>query len=113
MEKTLTINDIFYFVNQAIEHEDNLRACRDYLSHNVFITHKDFDIFSHKENNEIVIKDGPHNSVRLKVTNMELAQFRVLWEKVKQYSENMLCNKFLKYFTSEDNTVKTIDQIDD
>lgn len=115
MEKTLTINDIFYFVNQAMERGDSLKAVRYMVLENddFWIEHKDFDIYCHYNNKKITITHRRNNAIELDVTDMEIAQFRVLWEKVKQYSQNMLGDKFLTYFKEEDNSEKTIDDIDD
>lgn len=111
MEKTLTINDVFYFVNQAMERGNILKAAE--LSKFFCFIHKDFTIDCHKDDKKIVIDDNMNNIVKLDITDMEVAQLRVLWEKVKQYSQNMLVDKFSKYFTSGDNAIRTIDQIDD
>jgi len=111
----LTISDIFYFVNQAMERDVVLKSEHYTLveSKDFWIKHKDFDIICNYTDKKIIVQNRKNNVTKLDVTDMDIAQFKVLWEKVKQYSENMLCNKFLKYFTSEDNTIKTIDQIDD
>lgn len=112
MEKTLTINDIFYFINQAMEHEDTLKA-EKCSSSKFYFTHKDFTIYCHADDKEIEIDDGVNNTIKLNITSLEAAQLRVVWEKVKLYSENMLANKLLNYFKEEDNSEKTIDDIDD
>lgn len=115
MEKTLTINDVFYFINQAMERGGTLKAVRYMVLENndFWIEHKDFDIICHYNDKKITIMDEKNNAIELDVTDMEIAQFKVLWEKVKQYSQNILIDKFSKYFTSGDNAIRTIDQIDD
>lgn len=112
MEKTLTINDIFYFINEVMERGGVLKAGKCSSSKFLFI-HKDFTIYCHADDKEIEIDDNVNNTVKLDITDMEAAQLRVLWEKVKLYSENTLANKLSKYFTSGDNAIRTIDQIDD
>lgn len=112
MEKTLTINDVFYFINEVMERGGTLKAGKCSSSKFLFI-HKDFTIYCHTDDKEIEIDDNMNNTVKLDITDMEVAQLRVLWEKVKQYSKNMLVDKFLTYFKEEDNSEKTIDDIDD
>lgn len=113
MEKKLTINDVFYFVNQAIEHDANLRASEPGYA-NFWINCDGFDIFCMENNKTIVIRTYRLNEVKLDVTDMEIAQFRVLMEKVKEYSKNKAIDEFLNHFVKEeDNSEKTIDDIDD
>ena len=112
MEKTLTINDVFYFINEVMERGGTLKATKSSSSKFCFV-HKDFTIYCHADDKEIEIDDNVNNTVKLDITDLEAAQLRVVWEKVKLYSENILANKFSKYFTSGDNAIRTIDQIDD
>lgn len=111
MEKTLTINDVFYFVNQAMERGAVLNA--GHYSPTFWISCNNFNICHEDKQKKIIIGNGKFNDVELNISDIESAQFKVLWEKVKQYSKNMLVDKFLTYFKKEDNSEKTIDDIDD
>lgn len=115
MEKKFTINDVFYFINQAIEHDADLCASElGFCPSKIWINCNGFDITAYYGKNEktITIQTYKLNSVRLNITDIEAAQFRVLWEKVKEYSKNKTIDKFLNCFR-EDNSKKTIDDIDD
>lgn len=113
MEKTLTINDVFYFVNQAMEREYDLKVLEYININSYYISFKDFEIGCNPIEKTITIRNNTNNSVYFNITDIELAQFRLLWEKVKLYSQDRFVDKFLKYFTSGDNAIRTLDQIDD
>ena len=107
MEKKLTISDVFYFVNQAIE--KGIKISVDFYDR---IENKDFEISS-LGHNIIRIENHYGQCVDIEVSDMEQAQFNVLVEKVKEYSRNQLTESFLNYFKEEDTSEKTIDDIDD
>lgn len=112
MEKKLTINDVFYFINQAIEHDADLYAgSSGFYPSAIWISCNGFEIYCGEKT--ITIRTYKLNEVELDVTDMEIAQFRVLWEKVKEYSKNKTIDSFLNCFKEEDNCEKTIDDIDD
>ncbi len=116
MEKKLTISDIFFFVNQSMEKEMRLRVLSfdDFgFDSEINIRCDNFNIYFNKKTNEITLSANNLNSVTFHISDMEAAQYMVLLEKVKEYSKNKAIDSFLNYFKEEDNTPKTMDNIDD
>lgn len=110
MEKKLTISDIFFFVNQSMEKEMRLRVLG---SDEIIMNCENFNICFNRKTNKITLYADRLNSVTFHISDMEAAQYMVLLEKVKEYSKNKTIDSFLNYFKEEDNTPKTMDNIDD
>ena len=114
MEKKISMNDIIAFVEKAMKENLDIKvidyienaAIRIYGADNKYFG---IDLF----NDEYITLKGSHDvSVEIKISEMDLALFKVEILKMKKYSENKVMEYFNNFFEEEDFKPTTINDLD-
>lgn len=114
MEKKILMNDIIAFVERAMKESLDIKVIE--YGQNVAIRlygvdNKRFsiDLF----NSKYILLKGSHDiSTVIKMSEMDLALFKVEILKIKEYSENKVIEYFNNFFEEEDFKPTTINDLD-
>lgn len=114
MEKKILMNDIIAFVEKAMKENLDIKVI-DYGQNAAIrlygVDKKRFgiDLF----NDEYITLKGSHDaSIEIKISEMDLALFKVEILKMKKYSENKVMKYFNNFFEEEDSKPTTINDLD-
>ena len=114
MEKKILMSDIIAFVEKAMKESLDIKVI-DYGQNATIrlygVDNKCFDIDLF--NDEYIILRGSHDvSIEIKMSEMDLALFKVEILKIKKYSENKVIEYFNNFFEEEDSKPTTINDLD-
>ena len=114
MEKKISMNDIIAFVEKAMKENLDIKVI-DYEENAVIrfydVDNKWFGI--DLSNNECITLKGSHDvSIEIKMSEMDIALFKVEILKMKKYSENKVMEYFNNFFEEEDFKPTTINDLD-
>lgn len=123
MEKTISMNDIIAFIERAMKenvemHADIREFCNNFKEYLIEIYNNDeysliFKASLDDVDNKVQIIKPHFNAVTIKISEMDIALFKVETLKVQEYSRNKVIEVFNTFFDKEDNRTKNIDELDD
>ena len=110
------MNDIIVFIDNAIDRnlimEGHLDDEFGYYPQIRIKKNNDIILFCLQESNMLISKDGVNNSIFIKnLSEIDIATFKLMCAKVKEYSENKLIECFWDFF-KEDEKIPTINDLD-
>lgn len=120
MEKKISMNDIIAFVEKAMECNLNVKVWGEYgeidiaqQNHDKYIEIR--PVWIEKDNFEAICISKPELNYYIlnNLTELEVASFKFLCAKVREYSMNKTLEYFNNFFKEEDSKLKDINDLDD
>lgn len=122
----VTMNDIIAFIERAMKENLNIRTTHrewgSFEEYVIDIYNSNEDLFviqylSNKESpdkkiNSIQISKGLLDWVDIEISEMDIALFKVEVFKAQEYSKNKVIEAFNSFFEEEENSPKTINDLD-
>ena len=114
MEKKILMSDIITFIEKAMKESLDIKVIEYGQNVSIILYSVDNKRFSiDLFNDKYIILKGSHDiSVVIKMSEMDLALFKVEILKVKEYSENKVIEYFNNFFEEEDFKPTTINDLD-
>ena len=124
METKITMNNIIDFVHKAIRKnyrldvsDDNIYVFNkndDTINFAAIHEYRNFKDFSSNENiTGILICNNYGGRIQINLTPKDIAKFKLLCEEAKEYSEEILINKFNSFFSEDEITINDLDSEDE
>ena len=111
MKKTITMNDVISFINTAMQKELIMEGYVDIPQ--ITVLENEAAILFRLQKKGLYIINRRYNSVCIEdLSEKEVAEFKLMITKVKEYSQNKLRNYFWNFFDDKDEKSFTIDDLD-